>query len=228
MTKDNAVIFKGNKSGIVIILDHRAEYERIKQALEVKIKDAHKFFGDAKTNLTFKGKDLEDVQIKELLDIINKETDLDISYVSDLTGSFEVDKKQELVEAVASRGRAAISPAAISSYVHHGSLRSGQVISHRGAVILLGDVNAGAEVVASESITVMGAIRGMVHAGAEGDARSIVCALNMQPTQLRIADKITYMPPEVLKQKRDTLNPVYAFIEDGQIYIAPASDFGSC
>jgi septum site-determining protein MinC len=76
------------------------------------------------------------------------------------------------------------------------TLRSGNSVNYSGHVIVLGDVNPGAEVVASGNIIVWGRLRGMVHAGAEGDDKAVVCALELAPTQIRISDKIVIPPKD--------------------------------
>ena len=89
-------------------------------------------------------------------------------------------------------------PAAISNrrtMLYEKSLRSGQNIDFDGNVVILGDVNPGAEIVASGHILVMGSLRGLVHAGATGEEGATVTALHFAPTQLRIASHIT-RPPE--------------------------------
>lgn len=103
-----------------------------------------------------------------------------------------------------------------------GSLRSGQIIRYRGSVVVLGDVNPGAEILAEGNVIVLGNLKGIVHAGCMGDDRCFIAALNLRPSQLRIADKITYMPSESKNAWGGT--PQYAFISDGQIYIAPLMD----
>ncbi|MBO7668690.1 MAG: septum site-determining protein MinC [Firmicutes bacterium] len=79
--------------------------------------------------------------------------------------------------------------------LYENSLRSGQSINFDGNVVVLGDVNAGAEIVAGGHILVMGALRGMAHAGSGGDEDATVTALTFAPTQVRIASHIT-RPPE--------------------------------
>ena len=69
-----------------------------------------------------------------------------------------------------------------------GSLRSGNRIEYEGSVILLGDINAGAEVIAEENIIVFGTIRGLAHAGANGNRKAIIVANEIAAPQLRIAD----------------------------------------
>mgnify|MGYP000856246845 CR=1 FL=1 len=74
------------------------------------------------------------------------------------------------------------------------NLRSGQKFFTRGNIVVLGDVNPGAEVIAGGSILVMGALRGVAHAGALGDEEALIAAFRLNPTQLRIAEHITRAP----------------------------------
>ncbi|MBK7894707.1 MAG: septum site-determining protein MinC [Anaerolineaceae bacterium] len=76
------------------------------------------------------------------------------------------------------------------------TLRSGRSIYHEGHVVVIGDVNPGAEIVASGDVIVWGRLRGLVHAGALGDETAVICALELTPTQLRIADQIAISPDE--------------------------------
>ncbi|MCA1899336.1 MAG: septum site-determining protein MinC [Chloroflexi bacterium] len=73
------------------------------------------------------------------------------------------------------------------------TLRSGKRIEYPGNVVVLGDVNAGAEIVAGGHVVVWGRVRGMIHAGANGDSSAVICALDLSATQLRIADKVSAM-----------------------------------
>ena len=76
------------------------------------------------------------------------------------------------------------------------TLRSGQSVHYQGNVVVIGDVNPGAEIIAGGDIIVMGTFRGMAHAGATGDQSAIAAALRLRPTQLRIADVITRCPDD--------------------------------
>jgi len=92
------------------------------------------------------------------------------------------------------------------------TLRSGRSVRHAGHVVIVGDVNAGAEIVAGGNIVVWGRLRGVAHAGADGDEAAIVCALDLAPTQLRIANKIATSPSRHGESK-----PEVARIKHGQI-----------
>jgi septum site-determining protein MinC len=96
------------------------------------------------------------------------------------------------------------------------TLRSGFSLQHEGHVIIIGDVNPGAQVIASGDVLVWGRLRGVVHAGAEGDESAQVCALDLSPTQLRIAGQIAITP-----QRRGKSQPEVARIQDGQVVAEP-------
>ena len=97
-----------------------------------------------------------------------------------------------------------------------GPLRSGGKVAYDGNVVILGDVNSGAEVVAGGSIIVWGHLRGVVHAGAQGDQTAIVCALDLAPMQLRIAGEIAVSPKKPGKSQ-----PEVARIQDGRLEAEP-------
>ena len=101
------------------------------------------------------------------------------------------------------------------------TLRSGQSIHYNGSVVVLGDVNPGAEVSAAGNIIVMGALRGVVHAGASGDEDAVVLAFRLQPTQLRIANHIT-RPPD--NEAVGAGHPDMARIKDGIVTIEAFKD----
>lgn len=82
-------------------------------------------------------------------------------------------------------------------YIYRGTLRSGQVFRHAGTVMVVGDVNPGAEVISGGDIFIWGKLRGIVHAGAMGNERSVVCAIDFEPIQLRIAGFIAMSPKAV-------------------------------
>jgi septum site-determining protein MinC len=94
------------------------------------------------------------------------------------------------------------------------TLRSGTRIEYPGHVVLLGDVNPGAEIIAEGNIIVWGRLRGAVHAGSKGDEGSKVCALDFAPMQLRIAEEAAS-----IKKEKQILGPVAAFIRNERVVV---------
>ncbi len=97
------------------------------------------------------------------------------------------------------------------------TLRSGQKVHTQESVVLFGDLNAGAEIVSEGNVMVLGAVRGVVHAGASGDLSAVVFALRLAPTQLRIGG--LYARPPAEEASPYLLGPEKAFVENGQIVI---------
>jgi septum site-determining protein MinC len=101
-----------------------------------------------------------------------------------------------------------------------GTIRSGQSVVSRGNLVVVGDVNAGGELVAAGDILVWGALRGIAHAGAEGDESAKVFALRLEPMQLRIANKVGIAPDEARRKK--PAGAEMARLRDGGITTEPA------
>lgn len=96
------------------------------------------------------------------------------------------------------------------------TLRSGFRVVSKGHVIIVGDVNPGAEIAAGGSVVVWGRLRGVVHAGSEGDESAVVCSLELEPTKLRIANIELPLP---LKKRK--IAPEIAHVQDNQVVVTP-------
>jgi septum site-determining protein MinC len=107
------------------------------------------------------------------------------------------------------------APLGVATLYHRGTLRGGQALHNLGNIVVIGDVNPGAELVASGDIAVFGALRGVAHAGAQGDRGARVVALELAPTQLRIAT--------VISSAADGKphGPEHASIVDDRIVVVP-------
>ncbi len=114
-----------------------------------------------------------------------------------------------------------VAPAEPSTLYHRGTVRGGQSLQQLGNIVVIGDVNPGAELVASGDILVFGALRGTAHAGAQGDRKARVFALQLCATQLRIATCIA--ADDV---KRAPRGPEVAFVAGEGIAIAPYANHG--
>lgn len=101
------------------------------------------------------------------------------------------------------------------------NLRSGQTVSHKGHLVIVGDVNPGAEIMAEGDIVVWGALRGIAHAGIGGNTSAEIRAIKLQPVQIRIAHAIARSPdrPRVKWSSMTTPGPETARMVDGKIRI---------
>jgi septum site-determining protein MinC len=120
-------------------------------------------------------------------------------------------------------------PARPIHFVHRGNVRSGQVLRKTESIVVIGDVNPGAQVISGGDIMVWGRLRGVAHAGADGNRRAVVTAIDFVPTQLRNAN-LTAIAPEQKKgrgvglmfwKKEPERRPEIARVVDGRIVVEP-------
>lgn len=195
------ITFKVAKTGIVLTLDPDAKFNRIKEALRGHVESATNFYAGADLYINIAENSFKIDQLNEIVNIVRGYKDVkNIIFTSDVV-------KQDTVE-IDNEGE---------TYLINRTLRSGQKIKKSGNVVIIGDINPGAEVIAGGDIIVFGKIRGVVHAGAGGSSQASVTALKLEPTQLRISKKIA-RPPEESGNKK-SLQPERAFIQDGQIMV---------
>lgn len=101
------------------------------------------------------------------------------------------------------------------------TIRSGVEIRHSGTVVVLGDINPGGKAIANGDILVWGRLRGVAHAGANGNAKCLIMALQMEPTQLRIARYVARAPANQLEE----YYPEVAYVTPDGIRLTKAADF---
>jgi septum site-determining protein MinC len=100
-------------------------------------------------------------------------------------------------------------------------LRSGQKVHYNGDVMIFGDVNPGAEIIASGNILIFGALKGLAHAGARGDEEAVIVSFDFRPTQLRVGKKIALPPEQIRRGSGRVWSPEVAWVQGGQIVIEP-------
>ncbi|MBW4827282.1 MAG: septum site-determining protein MinC [Clostridiaceae bacterium] len=196
MTQD-LVVFKGTKDGVYIYI-RDGNFESIKKELDIKLKKSSSFFKGGKI-VDFKGKSLSNDELKELEGIVRDKYNLKI-----------IEKKELKVKSFF-KG----IEEGMTKFIKT-TLRSGQKIEYNGNVVIFGDVNPGSMVVAGGNIVVLGNLRGVAHAGYDGNKEAIVAAFALQPTQLRIANLISRRPDEDIEYPKW---PEIAKIEGNEVII---------
>jgi len=218
---DEAVVtFKATVNGLILLLREEDTFHSIFEQIEKKLDSAGKFFKGASICVKYRGKKLSKDEENSMMDLMIKKTGAEIkSFEEDLTEPVKVqDDESEgphdkiKIKKLFFKG---INEGVAKFY--RGTVRSGQLISFDGNLVVIGDVNPGGEVEATGNVIVMGSLRGIVHAGADGNKEAVVVAFNLQPTQLRIADVITRSPDE--KEVRSSFIPEMAYVKDDMVYI---------
>lgn len=217
--RQDIVIRGTTRSGLVILLPEEGDFPLLCGRLRYKLAQGGRFFQGAEVTVLV-GRRVLTEQEQETLGIILQEANMTLRAVSE--GGDPVAEAQAALRAAEQSRRSGTLPAAAllaeseTAQVVTKTLRSGQMVRHEGDVIVLGDVNPGATVVATGHIVVMGALRGVAHAGCAGNTAAIVAASKLRPTQLRIAHVIGRAPDE-----QENLQPVpeVARVRDGMIVV---------
>jgi septum site-determining protein MinC len=193
------VTFKGTRDGISITLGEGGWREMMRELDgQLNRPSAQSFFRGARVLLETNGRAVEVAQLEELIAMLaqHEMTLVSVSGAPQAQASFDqlraaIPPPPAPPEPIAPSHIAESAPLVIRRTV-----RSGQVVRHAGMVVVIGDVNPGAEVLADGDVIVWGKLRGVVHAGANGDESARVGALILAPTQLRIGRYIARAPDE--------------------------------
>ena len=150
------------KDNIIIKINEDFSQEEIVYMLRKKIPELKKLYQGETTPIVITGKVLKNKEIDEIQELIKRYLDVNIKFDSPRTLGLHGITRTYNKEIATSETK-----------FHRGSVRSGQKIEFEGSIIVLGDVNDGAEVIAGENIIVLGDLRGLAHAGAKGNKEAI-------------------------------------------------------
>lgn len=200
----NCVSVNLKKDQIVIKLNDAAEQTEIVETLKKKLNELKKLYKEEKTPILVTGKILKNKEIDEIQQIIKDKIDVEIDFDMPKTlGLHSIKKTFEKNIAVS------------ETKFHRGSLRSGQKMEAEGSLVIMGDVNSGAEVIAADNIIVLGALRGLAHAGAKGNKQAIIAAGLVDTVQIRIANVVK----EINRDEEPMHKQAYVSVDNEEIII---------
>ncbi len=245
------ISIKGVRNGLVVICDEEPWHSQLSE-LQQKLDSNARFFRGGRIALDVKTLDLSpedilraqslfrqyDVQLWAVL-TQNQATSTRVEMLN-MANSLQTEPEDESGASASSHsstqtpGEPAMSAAndeteahAASSVTTEGILvrkrvRSGQVLKHPGHIAVVGDVNPGAQIIAGGDIIVWGKLQGLAHAGAFGDTSAVICALDLKPSLIRIADAARSVFPA--PQRERARRPEMAVLEQEEITIVPWQD----
>ncbi|MCM3572054.1 septum site-determining protein MinC [Mesobacillus subterraneus] len=202
MKKTQNVTIKGTKDGLTLHLDDTCSYEELKKELDRKLSNSSRVQEEEQllsVKVKVGNRYLSKAQEEELKDLIRQKRNLIVEDLeTNVITKEEADKLRQETEIV---------PVAKV-------IRSGQVLEITGDLLLIGDVNPGGTVKATGNIFIMGALKGVAHAGSEGNNEAVIAASVMKPSQLRISDCINRAPDHVPDEENRVME--CAYISDSQ------------
>lgn len=173
----NGIGFNLRRRQIIIRVDEDVDARIVAFTLKKKMGELRKLYKDVEPRIFITGKSFKLREREEIQKVFKKSFESDVKFDgTKMLGLYGI-RKPFNKEIATSETKFVKS-----------SLRSGQKAEFEGSIVVLGDVNGGAEVIAGENVVVLGCIRGMVHAGAKGNKEAIISAGSIEATQIRISN----------------------------------------
>lgn len=165
---------------IVLNINVIADIQEVLEELETKIPKLRDFYKSSKIPIRITGRLFTETEAEIIKKAINTQINVEIKFddVSDLLGLHAIKRTFETNTEISE-----------TKFIPN-SIRSGQKEEYTGSLVICGDVNAGAEIIAGGNIIVLGSLRGLAHAGANGNKKAIISANSIDITQIRIANMV--------------------------------------
>lgn len=187
------------KDSIVLKIKEDATTNEILSELQEKLPDLKDFYKDERTPILVTGKVLKRFEIDSIQKMIQSIIKVRVDFDSPRTLGLHDIKRTFRKDIQISETK-----------FYKGSIRSGQKMEFEGSIVIIGDVNDGAEVIAEDNIAVVGNLRGMAHAGAKGNEKAIIAANIINSPQIRIASRILERDRRDIERESYS----YAYIND--------------
>ena len=201
---EDRIIIKGNKEGlnVVISMNTFKDFDDMLEMLIDKLSKGKMFYKGCTLKLTTELKYISEKDLRKLKDVL-----FDEFLIKDCIFEDKEDKATKIFSGIY-EGR--------TKFIRK-TIRGGQSINYSGNIVIIGDVNPGAEVFAGGNVIVLGTLRGHVFAGSGGNDKAIIVAFSLQPEILQISDIVTRSPEGGSKPEY----PELAKIKENMIVVEP-------
>ncbi len=232
---NQAISIKGRTDGVAIEIG-KGHWADLLSELEVRLTEASDFFRGGRVALDLGSRPLVEEELTQVHDLLQKiglklgivRTKSQLTFQTALNLGLST-RLEPGGDAESAAAQAALSNrAAEQHFVYRGNLRSGQVLQKHEHILVIGDVNPGAEIISAGDIFVWGRLRGIAHAGADGDTKAVIVAIELDPVQLQIVDIAGSIPEEptsftgrLLKKRRVVNRPQIVYLNGKQLVIEP-------
>lgn len=210
---DRLVTIKCNRYGIEIHMADDVPFDTLLSHMKEKFESSARFFEGAHLAVSFIGRKLSYTEEETVLRLFSDITGIDIVCVIDRSTDKELLYRNAVVNTMSGFQKR-------DGQFYRGTLKKHQVVESDSSLVILGDVELGAKVIARGNIVIVGNLYGSVHAGAYGDDAAYVVALNMQPKQLKIGD-VEARRQVIYQENLSIRDAKIATVDGGRIYLDP-------
>lgn len=194
----NVISIQTKRGKVILKIEEEAAQKEIISELKKKMPELKSLYQEDSTPILVTGRIFKNREMEEIKEIIQSVLEVEVQFDSPKLGLHGI--KRSFSRDIATS----------ETKFHRGSLRSGQKVEFEGSLVILGDVNAGAEILAGENIVVLGILRGMAHAGAQGNKEAIIAAASIESPQIRIANIVK----EIEKSEFEEQIKICAYVDD--------------
>jgi septum site-determining protein MinC len=215
MYNNEGILIKGNKDGIntTIHMDKFACFEDMLLVLIKKLSKGKHFYQGTTLILKIDLKSINKKQVEILKETLLTKIELKDIVLEDIEK--EVEKTNEKVSEKETKVFSGVNEGK-TKFIRK-TVRGGECIDYLGNIVIIGDINSGAEVYVSGNVIVLGRIKGKVSAGTNGNTKAVIAAFLLQPEMLKIANVIAMSPDDIEKPSY----PELAKIKNGSIIVEP-------
>ena len=216
----NSVIIKSFQHGISLHLPQDDSMDEILEKIAIKFKESAAFFKDAKMVLSIDGRNLSDEEEKQVIDAIESNSEIKILC---LIGK-DAETENQILKALEQYQNIATDKETQNlGQFYKGSLKNGQVLETDSSIIILGDVNPGANVISKKDIIIIGGLYGNAYAGGNGESGHYIIALDISAECIKV-DNHRYNPPKAPKWPiRPKYQPKIAHVVNDVLVVEPVS-----
>ena len=198
------ISFKGTKSGLILEFDGNVNYSDFEAYMEKSLSSNPSMLsGGVVAGIRGSQPDFSDKM--RIFGLLTEKYNMKVKSLDPIIQTAIVEKEIEVIRETV-----------ISTKVYRHTIRSGTLIEHDADILVLGDVNPGAELVSTGNIVIFGSLRGIANAGVRGNREAVVIANDFRPSLIRIANLIARAPDGGYKSGNGT---EIAYIKDGSIFI---------
>lgn len=205
----STVVIKSNKSGMSVILDSNVSFEQLLEDVARKFRESAKFWGSVQMTLTLEGRKLTPEEEFQIVNEITGNSQIEILCLIDRDANRIKECERALNEKL-------MEMSSTTGQFFRGNLREGESVESESSIVIIGDVGRGAKVTAKGNVIVLGNLMGSVTAGVAGNQDAVIVAIEMAPTQLRIAD---FSSRSQAKSKKLGRGPMMACVENSTISV---------
>lgn len=207
----STVVIKGSKAGMTVILDPAVSFEQLIEDVGTKFRESAKFWGSVQITLTLEGREMTAAEEFEVVKAITENSQIDILCLLDTDAKRIARCEKALTERL-------LELSSQTGQFYKGNLQQGDILESESSIVIIGDVEHGARVMAKGNIIILGILNGTAHAGVAGNKESVIVAFEMSPMQIRIGGTSTKLEE---KGKRLGRGPMIASAKNSKIIVRP-------